>query len=189
MGKIDSSALFDSNMFYFDLMKQALIYGWLVAALTTLLGCGSPAVTEEFTLNDVVLTAEGPLFEGANTLQGEVTDALATWLKEKGKTPDQVKSISVKQVTVYPMPDTLHTEVKSIVVQLAADNENMVKAAVLNPVPAGAASYALQVSGEADVAGLLKQPKLVVVADAELAADREASLSMKAELVFDITIN
>jgi hypothetical protein len=189
MGKIDTSAIFGGIMFYFDPMKKAWLYVCVLVGMATLYSCGGPAVKEDMVIRDVVLTAEGPLFEGANTLQGEVAEALQTWLTEKGKTVEDVKQVSVKQVTVYPMPDTLHTAVKSIVVQLAADNENMVKAAVLNPVPEGAASYTLQVAAETDVLPLLKQKNMVVVADAELAADREQSISMKAELVFEITLN
>lgn len=169
-------------------MKNALFCILAFAIVASMPSCSSPSVKEELTISEVFITAEGPLFEGANTLQGEVPSALATWLSSKGKTLDDVEQALVKKVTVFPLPDSLHTVVKSLVIQLAADNGNMVKVAVLNPLPEGATSYSLQVAEGADVLSLLKQKTFFVVGDAELGADREQSLSMKAELVVEITL-
>lgn len=169
-------------------MKNALFCILALALISSIQSCSGPSVKEELTISDVFITAEGPLFEGANTLQGEVPSALTTWLSSKGKTLDDVEQALVKKVTVFPMSDSLHTVVKSLVIQLAADNGNMVKAAVLNPLPEGATSYSLQVAEGADVLSLLKQNTFFVVGDAELASDREQALSMKTELVFEITL-
>ncbi|HLP31870.1 MAG TPA: hypothetical protein VK202_00260 [Bacteroidia bacterium] len=169
-------------------MKNVLFCILAFAIIPSIQSCSGPSVKEELTISEVLITAEGPLFEGANTLQGEVPSALTTWLSSKGKTLDDVEQALVKKVTVFSLPDSLHTVVKSLVIQLAADNGNMVKAAVLNPLPEGTKSYSLQVAEGADVLSLLKQNTFFVVGDAELASDREQALSMKAELVFEITL-
>jgi len=65
----------------------------------------------------------------------------------------------------------------------------MQKVAVLNPVPVGKNSAALQVAAEQEkIAKLLQQPALTLVADVNLKQDTEANLTVKCQLVFEINV-
>jgi hypothetical protein len=66
-------------------MKNVLFCILAFAIIPFIQSCSGPSVKEELTISEVLITAEGPLFEGANTLQGEVPSALTTWLSSKGK--------------------------------------------------------------------------------------------------------
>jgi len=88
------------------------------------------------------------------------------------------------------LPDSLNSDlVSEITLQLAADQVDMQKVAVLNPVPAGQTQLTLNVAQEQKkIAELLQQNKMLLVADVNLKKDLEADWQATAVLEFLLTI-
>jgi hypothetical protein len=162
----------------------------LFLLIVSTVSCGKVS-TLEFKPAPVTLTAEGPLFEGSNTAQGVLLNAeLEALLAKGGYRGAAVKSARLVSAQIFTEADTLTLDnLSEITLQLAAPDVDMQKVAVLNPVPAGSKSAALQVAGEQEkIAKLLLQPALTLVADVNLKQDAEATLAVKCQLVFEINV-
>lgn len=152
--------------------------------------CGKVS-TLEFKPAPIVLTAEGPLFEGSNTAQGVLDGSeLNAFLSKGGFSGSSIKSARLVSARIFTLNDTLTLDdISEITLQLAAPQADMQKVAVLNPVPAGQNSADLQVAAEQEqIATLIQQPVLTCVADLNLKKDLDANLEVKGELVFEIEV-
>ncbi|MFN4081895.1 MAG: hypothetical protein ACK4NS_13435 [Saprospiraceae bacterium] len=160
----------------------------LAAASIWLAACASKR-TVEYTIADVDLIAEGPLFEGANTAQATHSfdpDKLKDLL---GAYPGQIVAVRLVAAELS-LPDTLNFDIANeITLQLAADNAPMQKVAVLNPVPKGARSVALQAAAaQKGVDRLFKQSAMYLVADINLNADHDNDLALRGNFKFEIVV-
>jgi len=88
------------------------------------------------------------------------------------------------------LPDSLNSDlVSEITLQLAADQVDMQKVAVLNPVPAGQTQLTLSVAQEQKkIADLIQQNKMLLVADVNLKKDMDADWQATAVLEFLLTV-
>ncbi len=155
--------------------------------------CFCVACTESQTITfktaPITLVASGPLFEGSNTAQGDFSPNIAAFLQQQGLAPSSLQNATLQKVSLV-LPDSLHADlVSEITLQLAADQVDMQKVAVLNPVPAGQTQLTLSVAQEQKkIADLLQQNKMLLVADVNLKKDLEADWQATAVLEFLLTI-
>lgn len=155
--------------------------------------CFCFACTEPQTLTfktpPIAMVASGPLFEGTNTAQGDFFPNIADYLKQQGLPLSSLENATLQMVS-FALPDSLNSDiVGEITLQLAADQVDMQKVAVLNPVPAGQTQLTLSVAQEQKkIAALLKQNKMLLVADVNLKKDLEADWQATAVLEFLLTI-
>lgn len=157
-----------------------------MACVVLFTGCAKEE-TASFSVSNVPVGLEGPLFEGANTAQGDVADALAAILKEKGITAEQISSARLTGLNLT-VPDSVNFNMYTgITVQLVSDKTDMIKVGVINPVPKDQRSIDLSVAGEQDkMLDLLKQNKFTVVTDVNVAADTSMDVNIQANLKFEI---
>lgn len=143
-----------------------------------------------FNTGEVNMLASGPLMEGSNTAQGEFKPALEQWLKEKGASLADVKEARLLKATLS-LPDSMNSSLLSeITLHLAAEKADMQKVGVLNPVPEGQTTLALQVAQEQkNIADFLRQPAMTFVADVNVKTDTMPDLQVKGNFEFQITIN
>ena len=137
----------------------------------------------------ITLTAAGPLFEGANTAQGDWKPDLEGFLKSHGASMKQLRSARVTAATVSASGDGRLTGIRSVTVMLASDVQDMIQVAVLNPVPA-TVSAALTTATEQD--GLekhLQQAVVTVVADLDLDADSEQDRQLIGTLTIELQLD
>ncbi len=160
----------------------------IIAVSVMLASCGSDQ-TITYTLKDVEFTAEGPLFEGPNTMQYELANAINDTLKKAGFTKDQLEKVQLKSASFSTTDSVGFSAFNSITLQLAAQNTPMTNAGVINPIPAGAKNAELTVSKEAELTDFFIQDKIFLVTDANLSKDQDASAQFKANIVFELTVS
>lgn len=167
-------------------MTNKFISTFIVATCLLLGACGkNEPIT--FTIDSVQLKAEGPLFEGPNTAQCDIKDALSAFVKEKELEMDKIQSVKLTGVTLT-LPDSLNFDIyTNLTLQFASEKTDMFKAAVINPVPQGKNTLTLTVAQEQEnLLDLLKQENFTVVADVNVAKDTSMNILMNANLNFTI---
>jgi hypothetical protein len=170
-------------------MKLILLYGGLLACSICLLSCGENR-TLTYKVDNVELLASGPLTEGSNTAQGQFKPDIAAFLQKEGYAPTDMQEARLSAVTLR-LSDSLRSDLLSeITFQLAADQVDMQKVGVLNPVPAALGALDIQVAQtQKEIVALLKQNEITVVADVNVRQDSSIDLLLKGMLEFTITVN
>jgi hypothetical protein len=154
-----------------------------------LLSACSESQTLIYKTQAIKLSATGPLFEGANTAQGEFSPQLEAYLQQQGLDNQALLQAELQKVSIV-LPDSLNSDLLSeITFQLAADQVDMQKVAVLNPVPAAQTQLSLKVAEEQKkITDLLRQDKVLLVVDANLKKDLNADWHGQATLEFLLTV-
>jgi hypothetical protein len=161
----------------------------LTAVLAILLSSCRESHTLTFRTQPIVLTASGPLFEGANTAQGQFNPALADFLKQQGFSIDNLDEALLTKASLV-LSDSLNSDlISEVTLQLASDDVDMQKVGVLNPVPANQTQLDMSIAQEQQkIADLLRQNNVLVVADVNLRADTAVDWTAKGTLEFSITV-
>lgn len=156
--------------------------------LALLAACGTPE-TLVFESGPIPLTAEGPLFEGSNTAQGQWQPGLEAFLKEHGATVDQVKGARVTGALLEADSTGGLDGIRSVSLSIASDASDMVQVGVINPLLPGQQQAKLTTAGEQK--GLvvhLLQPAVTVVADLDLDADSDADRHVTGSLFIELQL-
>lgn len=134
-------------------------------------------------LKNITLEAEGPYFEGPNTFQSAVKDAL----KNNNINPEKVESVVLASATIF-LPDSIEEGlIQDLSLQMVSNNSDMKKVAFINPLPSNQNEVALTVATEQDgVNKIFSSEDFIMLLDANLKKDVETSLSFKTNLTFKI---
>jgi hypothetical protein len=149
--------------------------------------CQQERVNNELLLNDLEIALEGPLFEGSNTAQCEVESPLAGFIAEHKLDVESLKEAKLTELTITTDDSSNFNLYQSITIQLVSENTDMVKVAVINPVPQNTNSIQLKIADEQKgIIKLLKQDKIYIIADAILNNDSDMNMNLKCNLKFNI---
>jgi hypothetical protein len=134
-------------------------------------------------LKDVVLEAEGPYFEGPNTFQS----AIKTALKNNNINPEQVEGVVLTSATIT-LPDGIEEgAIQDLSLQMVSNNSDMIKVAFINPLPSNQKEITLSIASEQDgLNKIFSNDDFIILLDANLKKDMEATLNFKANLTFKI---
>lgn len=160
-------------------------FGALSLALL-LAACGT-AETYKFTY-EAEFVLEGPLFEGPNTGQETVNEALDAWLKENNLLKGQLSNVQLVMAEVSKDPALEAGLVTDAGLTFAADQLDMVTAATLNPFPTDASSGSMKVSEEAELTPFFEQESFILLLDLGLSEDLYDNYVAKANLEFEVTV-
>lgn len=151
--------------------------------------CGGPTTTVNSSIKGLMVTAEGPCFEGANTAIGEWDFELNSLEGMEGYSNEDVKNARIKSVTVH-LDDVKDVGlIQEVTLQITAAAADMKKVAFLNPVPEGSDSFVLQVAeSQKDLVELFKQGLLTVVADVNISNDYDDNLNLLLDIEFELEI-
>jgi len=143
---------------------------------------------ETLSYKDVQIMAEGPLFEGSNTIQGDLVTQLPALTQKLKIDTEDIVSIRLNSVNLS-IDDTSNFNLfSSITLQFASEKTDMIEVALINPVPVDKQTIQLTVASEQEnLLDLLKQDKFTIVADAILKEDSDKNINMKAHLDFELT--
>jgi hypothetical protein len=158
----------------------------LASALALFMASCGTVTTKTYTIDDVTMVAEGPLFDGSNTLQATVPIDLKKL--ESWATAENVDKVTVKSITLTTTDSIGFDRIRSVIFQVTADGAQMQQAAVLNPVPTGVSNINLNPALDADLKDLFKQSALILVADADLNGDMDGNLEYKAKIEFEVSL-
>jgi hypothetical protein len=162
-------------------MKQALYL--LAFAALMLASCGKEA-KKNYVIQKVKLQAEGPLFDGSNTLQASYPLDLTAL--EPGLTADKVKHVKLISAEVLTTDSLGFDGIRSMSFTVTAADAKMQQLAVLNPMPKGISIAKLAPSTEADVKDLFKQNELILIVDVDLEGDLDGNLEYEGNFVFEV---
>lgn len=159
------------------------------AALSVaLLACNKPR-TLTFATEEIAITAEGPLYAGTNTAQGEWVSQLDAFLAKNGTIASDVSGARLVGAVLSTSDSSGFDGVNGVSLQLASDLVSMQELAILAPLPAGKRSIELSLAAQQDrILDFLQQPKMTVVADVDLQNDQETDLTMNAQLTFELNV-
>ena len=167
----------------YKLLSIGLGLGLLAAS------CNGPTTTLSNTVKGIMVTAEGPCFEGSNTAIGEWDFELASLQGMEGYTNEDLKNARIKSVTVYLDDEKDAGLVQEVTLQITAAAADMKKVAFLNPVPESSTSFALQVAeSQEDLVELFKQGLVTVVADVNINSDYEDNLVLLLDIEFELDV-
>lgn len=162
-------------------MKNIVLLFLAVAALAS---C-SEGITKKYTIENIDVTVEGPLFDGPNTMQATHSIDLSTI--EAGLLPEHIQAVKLTKASVTTADSAAFNSVRNFVLQFTSADAKMQKAAVLNPVPKNTALVDLMPSTEAELTENFKQKEIIIILDADLEGDRDESLTYTGNFEFEIT--
>lgn len=146
----------------------------------------SPVATDrkEFTIN-TVLTADGPLYEGSNTCQAEISSNIAEYIRENGITKEQIVDVTLTSASASIDTSNLNL-LESINLQVFSDNFPMQNIAFGN-VGENSEKVELEAADlQEQLKSILFDGKSYIIADATIREDLEDDLNLKMQLVFSI---
>ena len=162
-------------------MKKFLI---LSIVFSFFFSCGTET-KKAYLIKDVILTAEGPLFDGPNTLQANhLIDLNAI---ESGLNAEQISGVRITKASISTEDSTGFDKVRNFVLQLTAADAKMERIAVLNPVQKGIKQAELNVSAESELKDNFSQKEITLILDADLIGDMESNLTYTGSFEFEIT--
>lgn len=134
-----------------------------------------------------MIKAEGPLYEGANTAQGEILNQLNAFAKDNNIAIGDIKSAQLKSLTISATDSNDLSVYTGFNVQFASDKIDMIQAAAANKIEPGSKSIdctlASQYEGLLDV---LKEEKFVLVTDASVASDTSMNINLIGKMQIEI---
>ncbi|MEN9638912.1 MAG: hypothetical protein RLZZ262_780 [Bacteroidota bacterium] len=154
-------------------------------ALVVLLASCTKTETKKYTITDVVITAEGPLFDGPNTMQANhIIDLnqLAPGFKA-----DQIESVKLNKAEIRSTDSLAFNNIRNFVLQLTSADAKMEKVGVLNPVPKNSPLVQILPAAEAEITDNFKQKDMIIILDADLEGDLDGNLSYTGNFEFEIT--
>lgn len=143
-------------------------------------------MNKPYEINDIILVAEGPLFEGSNTLQATTSIDLSKL--SNSTRAENVHGGRISKIVLSSNDSTGFDMLNNIIVQVVSDKAGMVQIGVLNPIEKGKSEIILNVAKDADLTDIFKQSDITIVADADLIGDRDSNLEIKAQLLFDVEL-
>ncbi len=134
-------------------------------------------------VKDVMLEAEGPYFEGPNTFQAAIKGVL----KNNNINPEKLEGVTLTSATIT-LPDSIEEGViQDLSLQLVSNQSDMMKVGFINPLPSNQKEITLTVASEQDgLNKIFSSDDFILLLDANLKKDMEATLNFKANLTFKI---
>tara|TARA_R110002072_G_scaffold13698_5_gene57493 strand:+ start:470 stop:976 length:507 start_codon:yes stop_codon:yes gene_type:complete len=163
-------------------IRKALLF--LMSSLL-LVGCGNYK-TKTSEIKTTVM-AEGPFFEGSNSLIGEVQLNYSEFLEDKEF--NKVAEVTINQITVE-LEDNQELSLEqfsSAAIQLVSDNSPMTSIAIMNPIKINDNKLQLTVSNEAKVTSFFQEEKFSLLLDLDFKEDSYAE-ELKATIKINLSI-
>jgi hypothetical protein len=190
---IDSLGLFSDFFFTFGITikrKSMKIFSLPVLGflLFSLVSSCSPKAdsSQEFTIN-TVLTASGPLFEGSNTFQSEISSNIADFIKQNNLTEEQIVDIALVSASASPVSSENLDLFESISLQISSDNFPMQNVAIANNIPQNLKKADFKIAdSQKNLKSILFESKTYVIADATIKEDFDDDLNIGIEMIFSI---
>ncbi|MDP2187451.1 MAG: hypothetical protein Q8J69_02095 [Sphingobacteriaceae bacterium] len=159
-----------------------------VLLLLVAAACGGPTESVERQTDTLLLTAEGPLYDGSNTATYTWPVDLNTLLGE-GYTAADIAKARITGIRITAVnPDNLSL-INDITFQLAGSGVAMQKVGFLNPLPANANSVDLVLADEQKgLEAFFGLKEITLVADLNLIQEFEDNLELHAQLTFNFDL-
>jgi hypothetical protein len=138
-----------------------------------------------YVIKNVDLIAEGPLFDGPNTLQAKHVIDLNQI--ETGLDASKLEAVKLVKAEVSTQDSTGFDLIRNFVLQLTSSDAKMEKVAVLNPVEKGNKKVNLNPASEGELLDNFQQKEIIIILDADLIGDKDENLMYRGDFEFEIT--
>lgn len=147
----------------------------------TMMSCGKAEI-KTINSSEIELIEEYPM-EGTNTVTG-------IWSVDLGDIEAaKIKKARLTSITFTTVSPENSNGIQEMTIQLAAPGASMQKVAVLNPVPQNIIELRPSVASEqGNLAELMRQKEITLVADVNLAQELVGELRLKAVMNFEIEV-
>lgn len=156
----------------------------LLCVVTFLASC-KESTTKTYKISNLTISAEGPLFDGPNTMQANHVIDLNQM--EQGLLPEHITEVKLTKAEINTSDSMAFNNIRNFVLQLASSDAQMQKIGVLNPVPANSSLVQILPAADADLLENFKLKDMIVILDADLIGDRDDNLSYTGNFEFQIT--
>lgn len=156
-----------------------------ILSIALLLASCKQSVTKSYTIKDVTITAEGPLFDGPNTMQA--THAIDLNQIEPGLLAEQITAVKLSKAQIGTSDSVAFDNIRNFVLQLTSADAKMQKVGVLNPVPKNSSMVQILPAAESELIENFKQKEMIIILDADLEGDLDDNLTYTGNFEFEIT--
>ncbi len=168
-------------------MKRIISFAVIIVALLSLVSCANEANTHKEFIVNTNLIASGPLFEGSNTCQAELSAELSAFLAENDIKKEELVDVTLTSCTVKSGNLDNLDLVESINLQVMSENFPMQNVAVINPIEKGKKEVELKVADlQEQIMPVLQEETCFIIADAIINEDYDDDLNLETKLVFSI---
>ncbi len=158
---------------------------YFLLALFLLSSC-SKKNKENLILEPIILSVEGPYFEGPNSFQGKIGLDVKKFLQEKGYKQEQLKDIKIVRASVFL--DSLAINIQDLTLQVVSEKESMQKLAFINFLQQGNKNVQLSVAQEQkDLAPYFLEGGTLIL-DANFLKEIEQNISFAVSLELQLSI-
>lgn len=135
----------------------------------------------------IPLSAEGPIFEGANTAIGTWNVDINDWLKEQKIDSSQIENIKIVSISYLPKQSLTSEKIQEITLQATSKTFDMQKIAFVSPYPKQEKAVPLNIAQEQiNLFKLFAAKEITFVADLNINQDMDQNLDMEITVVFEI---
>lgn len=165
------------NQLLFGMMMSVCIFS----------ACSKKEV-KTYTIHQATISAEAPLLEGPNTIQGDFDNDLANFAKDNGFVVDDLGAVTIKSIVIKTEDSLNFDNISSLTLQMVSSQSEMMELGVINPIAKGTKEIKLNVAGDpGNILELMKEKKLTLVADANLIKDSNQGIVWNCSLEFDLS--
>ena len=166
-------------------MKKIKIFQFTFLSFIIVLASCNEKVVKNYQVTGAILRAEGPLYDGPNTLQ--VIHQLNLQSIDPKITTENIESVKLIKATVQTADSVGFNRVRNFVFQITSRDAKMQKVAALNPVPKGRNEVELSQAAEADLSDNFGQSDIILILDADIEGDWEENFEYTGSFDFEIT--
>ncbi len=168
-------------------MKKLNKHLFLLLLIIGITSCSNEANNHKDFIIESTLIASGPLFEGSNTCQADMTAELMKFMEENKIKKEDLVDIKLTSCTILSDQLTDFNLIESISLQLMSDNSPMQTVAVINPIEENSKELSLKIADiQEEITPILLDDNLLIIADAILKEDLDDDLELSCKLVFSI---
>lgn len=165
-----------------------LKFGLASLLLAAILSSCGKVETFDVQSENIELSAEGPLFVGSNTAQGEWEIDLQKVLEMKDLKGKKLKSLKITSINLRMIEDSAAFLLEDITFLMTASGASMQKVGFINPAPQTVEVFSLQIAEEQkDILDIFQNGKVTLVADFNLADDWYDNLSFETTLSMELS--
>ena len=173
-------------------MRIINLHQLLILLLAVLLhACGGKTKSIEVTTPTLELTAEGPLFEGANTATATWELDLQTLLAEAGVEQAKLKEAKIKRITITLQDGEELPSLEKMVMELTSKNLSMTRVGLYEgKIEAGKAFELAVAQQQENLKAAFEDGKITFVGDFDLIDDEYwESLQFTLSVTFELGVS
>ncbi len=160
---------------------------FVLFVLIGLVSCSKNERVATIIFDNILINADGPLTEGANTAKGEVLNQLNAFAANNKIKVDDIKSAKLTLLNISAVDSTDLNIYAGFNLQFASEKTDMIQAATINKIQPGTKLLnATLASNSIDLLDLLKQDNFILVADASVAKDTSMNIKLKGKIEVEI---